>query len=190
MRKIIFLIHVTLDGYVAGTNGEMDWIEYNDEVAAHSEAFHAITDTAIYGRKTFEMMKGYWTTVSDNPNADEYDKKHATWLQSASKIAVSTTMQVDDWANIIIGDDLQDRFTALKQQDGKDMWLLGSPTLAQSMMRLNLIDEYRILVNPVILGSGQRLFAEMEHQLDLRLIEPKTFSGGVVLLCYVPDDDE
>ncbi|MEL6310377.1 MAG: dihydrofolate reductase family protein, partial [Chloroflexota bacterium] len=77
MRKIIFLIHVSLDGYVAGPNGEMDWIVYNDEVAAHSNAFHSTTDTAIYGRNTFEMMKGYWTTVPDNPNADTNDKKHS-----------------------------------------------------------------------------------------------------------------
>jgi dihydrofolate reductase len=187
MRKIIFLIHVSLDGYVAGENGEMDWIVYNDEVARYVYDLHATTDTAIYGRMTYEMMAGYWPTVLSDPNSGEGDREHARWLEGASKIAVSRSMQSADWENTtIIGDNLSSEITRLKQQPGKDMWLLGSPTLAQSMMRLGLIDEYRINVNPVIVGKGKPLFGGLDTQLNLKLLEARTFAGGVVALRYVP----
>lgn len=186
MRNIIFLMHVSLDGYVAGPNGEMDWIVLNDEVYEYIHGFHARMDAAIYGRVTYEMMKGYWPKIPGNPEASLFERQHADWLQKASKIAVSTTLESDDWANMIIGGDLANEITRLKEQDGKDIWLLGSPTLTQSLMKLRLIDDYRLLVTPIILGNGKRLFAELESPLNLTLVETKTFLEGVVLLRYVP----
>ena len=185
MRKIVFLIHLSLDGFVAGPNGEMDWIVYNKEVAQYSYDLHDTTDTAIYGRHTYEMMEAYWPTVLSDPKSDEGDHQHARWLESATKIAVSSTLESVEWKNtLLIRDNLAEEFTQLKQAQGKDMWLLGSPTLAQSMMKLNLIDEYRINVNPVILGSGKPLFGELKHKKNLKLIEAKTFGSGVVGLRY------
>jgi len=190
MRKIIFLIHVTLDGFIAGPNGEMDWIVYNNEVAQYSYDLHDTTDTAIYGRTTYEMMAAYWPTMLEDPNGDPRDRTHAHWLEGATKIAVSSTLESVDWENtILIRDNLAEEFTKLKQQQGKDMWLLGSPTLARSMMQLNLIDEYRLNVNPVVLGSGKPLFGELKHQMNLKLIEAKTFEGGVVALRYEPQSE-
>lgn len=187
MRKVIFLIHVTLDGYVAGPNGEMDWIVYDDEVAAYSHALHSETDAAIYGRVTYDMMAGYWPTVLDNPSSDPGDLSHARWLETATKIVVSTTLSNPTWKNtVVLGENFADEIARMKQQAGKNLWLLGSPTLAQSFMQHGLIDEYRVNVNPVVLGGGKRLFADGQPPLNLTLLDAQTFKGGVAALRYAP----
>ena len=187
MRKIIFLIHISLDGLAAGPNGELDWLIYNDEVRQFSYELHDTTDTAICGRVTYEMMAAYWPTVLDNPNSEEGDHQHAHWLKDATKIVVSRTLKSFEWEHtVLMQDNLAQEIAKLKQQPGKDMWLLGSPTLARSFMQLGLIDEYRINVNPVILGDGKHLFGDLLTSLELKLLETRTFTGGVVGLRYVP----
>ena len=186
MRKVIFLMHVSLDGYVAGPNGEMDWISYQDDLSADVYTLHATTDTAIYGRVTYDMMAAYWPNVLDDPNSDPAEHAHAKWTQSATKIVVSRTLENPTWAGtVVIRDNLAGEMARIKAEPGKDLWLLGSPTLAQEFMRLGLIDEYRLNVNPVILGKGKPLFAEMDTA-KLTLLEAKTFKGGVVGLRYAP----
>lgn len=185
MRKIIFLIHVTLDGFVAGLNGEMDWITYNDEVEKYAHTLHSTTNAAMYGRTTFQMMEGYFPTVPTNPDSTPGDRKHAQWLDEATKIVVSTTLENPRWKNtVVIHDNVADEIMKIKEQPGKDTLLLGSPTLAQTLMQHDLIDEYRINVNPVLLGAGKLLFSALDTPLSLRLLESKTFSGGVVALRY------
>jgi dihydrofolate reductase len=187
MRKVIFLIHVSLDGMVAGPNGEMDWITYNEDVEADSHSLHATTDTAIYGRGTYQMMAGYWPTVLSNPNSEPGDRRHAAWLETAAKVVASRSPLNVEWAgSVVIGTDIAAEMAALKAQPGKDMWLLGSPTLAQTFMRLDLIDEYRLNVNPVILGRGKALFADLDTPRRLSLVESKSFKGGMIGLRYVP----
>lgn len=187
MRKIIFLIHMSLDGYVAGPNGEMDWIVYGEDIANNAYSLHDKTDTAIYGRVTYEMMAGYWPHVLDNPDSDAGDRRHAVWVNDATKIVVSTTLETTNWQNAeIVRSDLESTFNRMKQEPGKDMWLLGSPTLAQNMMRLNLIDEYWMNISPVVLGRGKPMFAENDKLTKLNLIETKLFEGGVVGLRYMP----
>ena len=186
MRKVIFLIHMSLDGFTAGLNGEMDWITYNEDMVAYSHEMHEQTDTAIYGRVTFQMMESYYPNLLANPaDGDPNDLRHAQWLDNATKIVFSRTLQHTDWRNTrIIRDNIAKEINNIKQQEGKDMWLLGSPTLAQTFMKLGLIDEYRINLNPVVLGSGKRLFST--DALNLKIVETKTFEGGVVGLKYVP----
>lgn len=189
MRKIIFLIHVTLDGFVADKNGGIDWAIYNEEVQQDAHALHATTDTAIYGRETYEMMHGYWPTVLDNPESGESELRHARWYDAATKVVFSKTLDLKDRERtIVISDNIKEEITKLKQADGKDIWLLGSPSVAQTLMALNLIDEYRLNVNPVILGSGKPLFGTLDSKLNLELIEAKTLKGGVVSLRYKPID--
>jgi len=187
MRKVIFLMHVSLDGFVAGPNGEMDWIVYDDEVEKYSHDLHDTTDAAIYGRATYEMMAGYWPTVLDNPNSQPGERNHAHWLEGATKIVASRTLKHADWENtVIIGENLAEEMAKIKQQSGRDLWLLGSPGLAQSFMRLGLIDEYRLNVNPIVLGAGKPLFARQDEALKLTLLEARTFKRGVVGLRYAP----
>ncbi len=189
MRKIIFLMHVSLDGYVAGPNGEMDWLVYNEDLQQYVYALHDTMDTAIYGRVTYEMMHDYWPTALSNPDSTPGDLAHARWYADATKIVVSRLQDTVEGANtVLIKDNLKDELLKIKQQPGQDMWLLGSPGLAQSLMRLDLIDEYRLNINPVILGAGKLLFAELESLLNLKLLESQTFTGSVVALRYAPDN--
>jgi dihydrofolate reductase len=131
------------------------------------------------------MMEGYWPTVLTDPDADAAALNHARWVDEATKVVVSTTLDSVTWRNtVLIKDNIAEQIKAMKQQSGKDMWLLGSPRLAQTFMQLGLIDEYRINVSPVILGSGMPLFGDTK--LDLELLEAQTFKGGVVALRYGP----
>ncbi|MBC8098263.1 MAG: dihydrofolate reductase family protein [Armatimonadetes bacterium] len=180
-------MHVTLDGLVAGPKGEMDWITYNEEIAADGYSLHATTDAAIYGRVTYEMMAAYWPTVLSKPDSDPIDRRHAVWLETASKVvATRSPLNVEWTGTVVIGADIAADMAVLKAQPGKDMWLLGSPTLAQTFMRLDLIDEYHLNVNPVILGRGKPLFSDLEMPRRLSLVESKSFKGGVIGLRYLP----
>ena len=192
MRKIIFLMHVSLDGLVAGPNGEMDWITYNDAVEQSGHVLHASTDTALYGRNTYEMMNAYWPQVLAAPETmpganAEGAQNHARWYDAVTKIVISKSLSDLDRKNtVVIGDNLAEEITRIKQQPGKDIWLLGSPAAAQTLMNLGLIDEYRLNINPIVLGRGKPLFANLTHPLNLKLLEAKTLEGGVVTLRYVP----
>ena len=187
MRKVVFLIHMSLDGFVAGPNGEMDWIVYNEDVEHYGHALHQSTDTAIYGRITYEMMESYWPNVLNDPTATPGALNHAHWLEASTKIVFSKTLEAVHWQKtVLIHDDVAGEMARIKQQRGKDMWLIGSPTLAQTFMRLGLIDDYRINLNPVVLGHGRPLFNPADKQPALKLIEAKALMGGVVALRYAP----
>jgi dihydrofolate reductase len=187
MRKVIFLMHISLDGLVAGPNGEMDWIKYNEDVAVDAYSLHSTTDTAIYGRVTYEMMAAYWPNMLTDPNSDPANRPHAVWLQTATKVVATRSPLNIEWeGTVVIGADIVTDMATLKEQPGKDMWLLGSPMLAQTFMRFDLIDEYRLNVNPVILGRGKPLFSDMEMPRHLSLVETKSFKHGVIGLRYLP----
>jgi len=176
---------MSLDGYVAGPNGEMNWIKLGDEMWDYVESITADADAAIYGKNTFKMMEGYWPTAANKPNASRHDINYSVWANAAQKIVFSNTLTHSDWGGteFLKGDPLEE-IQKRKAGPGKNMLMLGSPTLAQEFMRLGLIDEYRLNVNPIILGSGKRLFTENEFPINLELIESKSFSTGVEALHY------
>ncbi len=193
MRKIIFLMHISLDGLVAGPNGPMDlgWVSYTNELEQFAHQLHETTDAAIYGRVTWEMMDSFWPNMEENPDSSPGDIAHSRWYNAATKYVISKTLDAGDRKNtVVIGDNLAEEFTKIKQQPGKDLWLLGSPSVARTFMQLGLIDEYRLTLNPIILGQGKPLFGELEPALKLKLIEAKTLDSGVVTLRYVPDTTE
>jgi dihydrofolate reductase len=177
-------MHVSLDGFAAGPNGEMDWITFDDELEKHVHTLHRTTDAAIYGRVTYEMMQGYWPTVLSDPTSTEGAQNHARWYENATKVIVSRTLKGDGDKTLVIGDNLAEEIMKLKQQPGKDLWLIGSVSVAQTFMRHGLIDEYWLNVNPVVLGSGKSLFGALDDKLNLKLLSAKTFNGGVVALRY------
>jgi dihydrofolate reductase len=191
LRKVIFLIHLSLDGFTASPNDELDWIAYDAELEQDAHALHDRTDAVIWGRRTYELMAGYWLSVPSNPDSTPAELEHARFLDQATKIVVSRTLERVAWNNAenttLINDHLAEAINAIKQQPGKDLWLLGSPTLAQTFMQLDLIDEYRININPTILGRGKALFAGVTRPFPLKLLESKTFQSGVVALRYEPD---
>ncbi|HET8906958.1 MAG TPA: dihydrofolate reductase family protein [Ktedonobacterales bacterium] len=191
MRRVISMIHLSLDGLAAGPNDELDWISYDSELEQYAHSLHAITDSVIWGRRTYEGMAGYWLTVPGNPESTPAELEHARWLDNATKIVVSRTLDHIEWNNatntVLIKDNIADEINKIKQQPGKDIWFLGSVALFQTFMQLDLIDEYRININPTVLGQGKPLFANITRRIPLKLLETQTLKSGVVTLRYEPD---
>lgn len=190
MRKIISMIHLSLDGFAAGPNDELNWISYDSELEQYAHSLHELTDAVIWGRRTYQGMASYWLTVPGNPDSSAPALEHARWLDNATKIVVSRTLDRVDWGDaqntVLIKDNIAEQINAIKQQPGKDIWFLGSTNLAQTFMQLDLIDEYRFNINPTVLGKGKALFEDVTRNFPLKLLEAKTFNSGVVALRYEP----
>lgn len=185
MRKIVLFAHVSLDGYAAGPNGELDWISYDEELQGYAAELVSNVGSPLYGRVTYQMMESYWPTVLTDPSSGKYEIEHAQWLDNVTKIVFSKTLQEVTWKNtILIKDNIAEEITKLKQQPGKDLVIFGSPGFAQTLMQLDLIDEYKLTVNPVVLGSGIPLFKNIAGGIKLNLTNAQTFKSGVVALFY------
>jgi dihydrofolate reductase len=195
MRKIISFMHISLDGFVAGPNGEMDWIKVDEEIFDYVSKRISETDTALYGRVTYDMMQNYWPTAGDKPNASKHDIEHSRWYNKVHKIVLSKTMKDAGLTNTtIISDDLPDRINEIKQagpasgeRGSKEIALFGSPTATHSLIQLNLIDGYWLFVNPIILGRGIPLFVDIKDKIKLKLLTTRRFNCGVTELNYSVD---
>ncbi|MCC7432350.1 dihydrofolate reductase family protein [Candidatus Peregrinibacteria bacterium] len=181
MRKIIVSMHVSLDGFVAGLEGEMDWIKVDEEMFDFVKRFTDEADVALYGRKTWEMMDSYWPMAGEAPNASKHDKEHSLWYNSVDKVVVSNTMiGQEKEKTIFVGGDVIQQLEELKNKDGKDILIFGSPSVVRTLMEKNLIDDYWLFVNPVILGQGISMYAKMNKRIELKHQTTKDFSSGVV----------
>lgn len=182
-------MHISLDGFVAGPNGEMNWIKVDEEIFDHVGLRIGASDTALYGRVTYEMMEGYWPTAGDQPDASKHDIEHSRWYKNAHKLVLSRSMQGADLPNTtIISDNLAERFKEIKESgnsNNNEILLFGSPTATHSLMDLGLIDGYWLFVNPIILGQGISLFAGNKDQVKLQLLDSKQFTSGVTALNYI-----
>jgi len=188
MRKIISFMHISLDGFVAGPNGEMDWIKIDEEIFDHVGKRISEGDTALYGRVTYQMMESYWPTAGDKPTASKHDIEHSKWYSKVHKVVLSKTMKGTGLTNTtIISDNLSERINEIKQQGDKDILLFGSPTATHSLIQLNLIDGYWLFVNPIILGRGIPLFADIKDKIKLNLVTTRQFTCGVTELNYTVD---
>jgi len=183
MGKIVLFMHQSLDGFAAGTKGEMNWIHVDDEIFDFVEERIGKTDTAIYGRKTFEMMEGYWPTAGDEPDASKHDKVHSAWYKKAHKVVLSNTMNQASFTNTtVIGKDYAAALRKLKQETTGEMLLFGSPSTAHALLAENLVDECWLFVNPVLLGEGIPVFKGIKQRQSLKLLKTHVFSSGVVCL--------
>lgn len=185
MRNLIFFMHISLDGFVAGLKGEMNWIKIDEEIFDFVATITDKADSALYGRVTYDIMQSYWPTAAEKPNASKHDKEHSFWYKNVSKIVLSKTISEKGLDNTkVISTQLSENINKLKNQDGKNILIFGSPTASLSLMRHGLIDEFWLLVNPVLLGQGIPLFKDVMQMTKLKLIETKTFSCGVIALHY------
>ncbi|HEX7905353.1 MAG TPA: dihydrofolate reductase family protein [Chitinophagaceae bacterium] len=203
MRKIISFMHISLDGFVAGLNGEMDWIKADEEIFDYVGKRISEGDTALYGRVTYQMMENYWPTAADKPTATRHDIEHSKWYSKVHKVVLSKTMNPDSDRDAgpmaigltnttIISDNLSERINEIKQQAGKEILLFGSPTATHSLIQLNLIDGYWLFVNPIILGRGIPLFVDINpdsyrDKIKLKLLTTRQFTCGVTELNYTVD---
>ena len=195
MRKIISFMHISLDGFVAGPNGEMDWIKVDEEIFDHVGKRISEGDTALYGRVTYQMMEDYWPTAADKPTATRHDIEHSKWYSKVHKVVLSKTMKDAGLTNTkIISDNFSDRINEIKQSrpasggsGSEDILLFGSPTATHSLIQLNLIDGYWLFVNPIILGRGIPLFVDIKDKIELKLLTTRQFTCGVTELNYIVD---
>ena len=185
MGKLVLVMHVSVDGFVGGPNGEMDWIHVDEEIFDYGADRTNESDTALYGRKTYQMMESYWPTAADQPGATKHTIEHAAWYKRVTKVVLSKTLKSAHIKNtIIISDNLATEINKLKDSARKNILIFGSPGAVHSLMAVNLIDDYWLYFNPVLLGTGIPLFKNIKSQTRLKLANHHVFSSGVVCLHY------
>jgi dihydrofolate reductase len=184
MRKVIYSPMVSLDGFVEGPNRELDWGVIDEELHTYINQQHSAIDTYLFGRRMYEVML-YWETADSDRSNPEYVLEFARIWQSISKVVFSKTLErVQGNARLVRGN-VAEEIARLKEQPGKNMDV-GGANLAATLMRLGLIDEYWLYVQPVILGSGTPMFPPLDNPIKLRLVETHPFKCGVFLLRYQP----
>ena len=177
MKKIILDLAVSLDGFIEGPDGEIDWCIMDDDM--DFDGFLSGIDTIFYGRKSYEL----WGNFQPGPGASEAEKSIWTAIHSKQKFVFSRTAPEDDYATFI-REDISGRIAGIKKQQGKNIWLYGGANLIKTFIRTDLIDIYRLSVHPVALGSGKPLFETLNDRLELELVTTNTFRSGVVQLIY------
>lgn len=185
MRQVISLMHISLDGFCGGPNGEMEWINIDPEVADYVGSTFENVDTALYGKSTYGGMHSYWPTVPSNPDASPWELRHAAWVEKVKKVVFSSSLDKADWNNTTLyHGDIKNVIAKLKQEPGGDMMIFGSPRLTHSFMELDLIDEYRLQINPILLSSGIPMFKNIQQQEKLVLVGSKAMQTGVLAVHY------
>lgn len=185
MRKVVSFIHVSLDGFTTGPNGELEWAIVDEELNPYVDNFFKGTDTVLFGRNCYLGMQSYWPTMLEDPAATPRERAHARWIENIPKIAFSRTLSSVDWKNSrLVKDHITETIDELKREPGLDLLILGSPGLTHSFTQLGLIDEYRLFLNPILLGGGIPLFQDIKEWTKLKLLGTKTFEAGVVELHY------
>lgn len=187
MRKLFAANLVTLDGYFEGLNRDISWHNVDAEFNEYAIDMLNSVDTLLFGRVTYELMASYWPT----PDAIKNDPIVAERMNNLPKIVFSRTLDKVEWHNTrLVKDNIEEAIQKMKKQPGKDMALLGSGSILTGLAQRGLIDEYRIMVNPVVLGDGKPLFKGIKDRLDLKLLKTRTFHNGNVLLYYQPAGKE
>jgi len=201
MRKIVVQEMMSLDGFMAGPKGEFDWPLADEEFERHANELLNAADTLLLGRSTYQMFASYWPTAASSASGtmknsvgveftvptsvsnthDEVARK----MNSYRKIVFSKTLDRVQWNNSVLAREVDPKdIIKMKEQPGKNMVVLGSAELVWSLMKLRLIDEYRVWVNPIILGRGKPLFGMLNDRRKLKLTETKTFGSGLIELHY------
>jgi dihydrofolate reductase len=187
MRKLVLTEWVSLDGYTAGPGNDMSFVgeSFNDEMGQYEDDIVSTGDTLVLGRVTYESFAGSWPYVPDKPDASEAEKAYARKLNSMRKIVFSRSLGSAEWNNSVLLREIDpEAIKRWKQEDGKDMLIYGSASIVQQLTNLGLIDEYQLLVHPVVLGGGKPLLENITGTQRLKLVSAKPFSSGVVLLTY------
>ncbi len=183
MRRVLFFMMVSLDGYFEGKEHSIDWHNVGEEFNDFAIAQLQEVDTLLFGRVTYEMMASWWPT----PHAIADDPVVAEKMNSTPKIVFSHSLSDAKWENTrLVKEDFAAEVMRLKAQPGKDMIIFGSSDLAVSFLEHGLLDELRLMINPVVLGQGRSVFQGIHDRLRLKLLRTKTFHSGNVLLYYQP----
>ena len=183
MRKLTFGMSVSLDGYVAAPGDDLGWSVPSDELFQWWSDRVAATGLALYGRKLWETMSSFWPTGDQQPNASSAEIEFARNWRETPKVVFSSTIDKVGWNTRLVTGDAVTEITRLKADDGGPMEI-GGATLAGAAMRAGLIDEYRLVTHPVLVGGGTPFFTALESWVNLKLVETRAFPSGVVLTRY------
>ncbi len=183
MSKLFSFNMMTLDGFFAGPDGDISWHNVDEEFNEFAIKHTTEAGVLLFGRKTYKLMASYWPTshaLNDDPVVAEI-------MNSIPKVVFSTSLPAADWSNTrLVRGNIEEEVLDLKKQNAKDLAVFGSADLLAELTRLNLVDEHRIMLNPVVLGQGMPLFKNPEHRLNMKLIAVREFRSGNVLLTYQP----
>ena len=181
MRKLILFNMVSLDGFFEGLNHSLEWHNVDEEFNEFAIEQLNSADILLFGRITYDLMAGYWPTLA----ATTDDPIVAYKMNTISKIVFSRSMEKADWENTrLVKENIKEVIMTLKNQKGKDIFIFGSATLATMLREMNLIDEYRIIINPVLIGQGKPLFLNINGMIHLKLLKTRKFKSGNLLLYY------
>ncbi|MEU5158507.1 dihydrofolate reductase family protein [Streptomyces sp. NPDC020875] len=185
MRKLIYGMNVSLDGYIAAPGDDIGWSTPSDELFRFWSDQLRATELTLYGRKLWRTMSSHWPTADQRPDAGPAEVEFARRWREMAKVVFSSTIDEDevDWNTRLVTGDAVAAITRLKASNGGPMDI-GGATLAGAAMRAGLIDEYVIAAHPVLVGGGTPFFADLADQVDLHLVETRTFPGGVLLTRY------
>lgn len=187
MRKVIVFNLISLDGYFADSNGDIDWHVVDDEFNKAAVEMIKAYDTILFGRVTYQLFESYWPGAAKDLKTSKEDRIIADKINEMKKVVFSKTFKKVTWENSkLFKDNLEKEVRKLKKGKGKNIVIYGSGTIVQQLTNAGLIDEYRLMVNPVILGNGKPMFKDLHDSLKLKLLRTKTFKSGNVLLYYEP----
>ena len=183
MRRLTVFNLMTLDGYIAGEDGDISWHNVDGEFQELANGASNSGNTLLFGRVTYELMAGFWPTAE----AMRADPIVAAGMNRSEKIVFSRTMRTAEWNNTkLVKDDMLGEVRRLKQGAGRDLTVLGSGSIVSQLAQEGLIDEYSILLNPVVIGRGRTMFEGMTKKLALKLTDVRGFGNGNMLLKYEP----
>ena len=190
MRKLKLQVQMTVDGYIAGLNGEMDFMVWNwdDELKQYVKDITEPVDCIILGRKLAEGFIPHWATVAANPDDPEFTAGKK--FTDTPKVVFTKTLDKSEWDNTVLAKgDLVDEITKLKKQDGKDIIAYGGATFVSALIKQGLIDEFHLFINPTAIGKGMTIFKVLDRQQNLTLVKSISFDCGIVVLNYEPKRD-
>ncbi len=181
MRKLKLQVQMTVDGYIAGINGEMDWTtrDWDDKLKKYVGDVTEPVDCIILGRKLAQGFIPYWASHAEQEGADKFN--------STKKVVFTKTLEKSEWDNTVLEKgDLVEEITKLKKQDGKDIIAYGGATFVSALLKHGLIDEFHLFINPSAIGNGMSIFKELDGKHDLALVKSTSFDCGIVVLNYEP----
>ena len=183
MRKLFAFNLISLDGFFEGPGQDINWHNVDEEFNEFAIEQTGTVGALLFGRVTYQLMESYWPTEDALKN----DPVIAGIMNSVPKLAFSRTLEKAEWNNTrIVKENIAEEILNLKNQPGKDLAVFGSANLLSTLMQMDLVDEHRVMVNPVLLGRGSPLFKSMDEKINLRLLKTRTFHSGNVLLYYEP----
>jgi dihydrofolate reductase len=190
MRKLKLQVQMTIDGYIAGQNGEMDWLmfQWDDELKHYVDALTEPVDCIVLGRKLAQGFIPHWAGVAADP--DNPEQESGRKFTDTPKVVFTQTLDTSEWNNTVLAKgDLADEITRLKQQDGGDIIAYGGANFVSNLIKHGLIDEFHLFINPAAIGNGMPIFQELDAKQNLILVKATPFACGIVVMHYEPKRD-